>query len=393
MDFKEYIQGKRRGKAANELERKALYDPFLQDAIDGFDSVPGEHLPIIEQLEKQITGKQKHRNLWWIGVAASVVLIIGIGILIAPEKETNLAADKAIQQIEKTAKTIEKNSSKTTIANANSDSVKTIASHIPKINNKLAITETLEEVNDEISIVQTDNFEIQSVIVEAPVAAPIQPDTNSKNTAKSPTISAPTKPIYKIKGVVSDEKGEPLVGATVKFENSMNSAITDLDGKFEIPASRYKNDPLKVSYIGYNEKKLEVNNENISVQLEPNSLALNEVVVVGYGAQKRTSVTGAISSTKSTLQGKAAGIAVSKYSFGKTEFKTYFEKTRKTNLCNNEPTKLKAKFKIDEFGRPTELTITDCDCPELRLEFARIINQSPNWSEKNKNVELILRIN
>ncbi len=393
MDFKEYIQGKRRGKAANELEREALNDPFLQDAIDGFDSVSGSHLPVIEQLEKQITGKQKHRNFWWIGIAASVVLIIGIGILISPEKETNLAADKAIRQIEKTAKTIEKNSTKNSIANANSDSVKTIASHLPKINNNLSVSETLEEVADEISIVQTDNYEIQTANVEAPVAAFTQPDTNTNNKEKALTIAAPTKPIYKITGIVKDEKGEPLVGASVKFENSMNGAITDIDGKFEIPASRYKNDPLIVSYIGYNEKKLEVNNENISVELEPNSLALNEVVVVGYGAQKRTSVTGAISSTRSTLQGKAAGVAVSEYSFGKTEFKAYFEKTRKQNLCDNKPTKLKAKFRIDEFGRPTDLIVTDCDCPELRLEFARIINQSPNWSEKNKNVELIVRVN
>lgn len=393
MDFKEYIQGKRRGKAANELEREALNDPFLQDAIDGFDSVPGEHLPVIEQLESQITGKQKHRNLWWIGIAAIVLLRIGLGILISPEKETNLAADKAIKEIEKTAKSIEKNSSKNSIADANSDSVKTIASHLPKINNKLAITETLEEVTDEISIVQTDNYEIQTAIVEAPVAAPIQPDINTKNTEKVPTIAAPKKPIYKIKGVVSDEKGEPLVGASVKFENSMNVVITDLEGKFVIPASKYKNDPLKVSYIGYNEKKLEVNNENISIELEPNSLALNEVVVVGYGAQKRKDITGAISSTKSTLQGKAAGVAVSEYSFGKTQFKAYFEKTKKQNLCDNKPTKLKAKFKIDEFGRPTDLTVTDCDCPELQLEFARIINQSPNWSEKNKNVELIVKVN
>ena len=54
MNLKEYIQGKRYGKEANQLEREAMNDPFLQDAIDGFDSVQGEHLQVIEALEKKI---------------------------------------------------------------------------------------------------------------------------------------------------------------------------------------------------------------------------------------------------------------------------------------------------------------------------------------------------
>lgn len=388
MDFKEYIQGKRRGKAANELEREALNDPFLQDAIDGFDSVPGEHLSIIEQLEKQITGKQKHRSLWWIGIAASVVLIIGIGILISPENETNFVTEKATKKIEKTAISIDKQEVVT-----ENNSIKTIAVHTQKRKLKSIVSDTNKVVIDEISIVETTDNITQSNNFEAQVSATIQPDTDTNKTEVLTRILATApKPIYKITGVVYDEEGKPLAGANVKFENSYKGVVTDLHGKFELPANK-NSDQLKISYIGYNEKKISVDSEKISVQLEPNNLALNEVVVVGYGSQKRMDVTGAISSTSSALQGKLAGVAVSDYSFGEREFKAHFEKTRKQNLCENKPTKLKAKFRIDEFGRPTDMTITDCDCHELRLEFTRIINQSPNWSEKNKNVELILKIN
>ena len=390
-DFKEYIQGKRRGKEANELEREALNDPFLQDAIDGFDSIPGEHLPIIEQLKKQINGKQNHRTLWWIGIAASVILIIGIGILISPEKETNFAIKKPIQQIEKKAEI-------TANTNLKKDSniQKPLAGNLPKPKEKTETTESLPAVTEKAisneSMMQSDQVSISI----ADVAANDQPENiPNKTEVTTKTLTLP-KPIYKITGVVYDEKGEPLAGANVKFENSYKGVVTDMQGKFELPTNK-NSDLLKVSYIGYNEKKIAIDSDKVSIQLEPNNLALNEVVVVGYGTKKRSDLTGAISSSRSTLQekmaGKAAGEAVKEYSFGKTEFKAYFDKNRKSNLCNNEPAKLKAAFRIDEFGRPADLTITYCDCPEFKLEFVRILNQSPNWSEKNKEVELILRVN
>jgi hypothetical protein len=363
----------------------------LQDAIDGFDSVSGKHLPVIEQLEKQIAGKQKHRNLWWIGIAASVVLIIGIGILIEPEKETNFATKKAIQQIEKRTEI-----ATNTNLEPDSNIQKPLASSFSKRKYKTEITEPLPvETEKPISVENMMQSNQMSMSI-ADVAGYDQSDSNTNKTgASTKTLTLP-KPIYKITGVVYDEKGEPLAGSNVKYENSYKGVVTDLQGKFELPANN-NSDQLKVSYIGYNEKQIAIDSDKVSVQLEPNNLAMNEVVVVGYGTKKRSDLTGAISSSRSTLQGqlagKAAGVAVSEYSFGKTEFKAYFEKTRKPNLCNNEPTKLKAEFKIDEFGRPTDLTITDCDCPELKLEFARILNQSPNWSEKNKKIEFILRVN
>ena len=62
MKLKDYIQGKRHGKEANRLEREAMNDPFLNDAIDGFDSVEGDHLSVIAELEKQIAGKTRSRS-------------------------------------------------------------------------------------------------------------------------------------------------------------------------------------------------------------------------------------------------------------------------------------------------------------------------------------------
>jgi len=83
MQIKDYIKGNRRGKEANQLEREAMNDPFLEGALDGFDSVAGDHDKIIEQLEQEYTHpavvhKSKNKTLLYWAAAASILLLIGI---------------------------------------------------------------------------------------------------------------------------------------------------------------------------------------------------------------------------------------------------------------------------------------------------------------------------
>ena len=85
MQIKDYIQGNKHGKEANRLEREAMNDAFLKDALQGFDAVSGNHTEIIERLEKKIgspTGVRSNsrRLLYFVSVAASVLLLIGFGI-------------------------------------------------------------------------------------------------------------------------------------------------------------------------------------------------------------------------------------------------------------------------------------------------------------------------
>ena len=83
MRLKDYIQGDRRGKAANRLERESMNDSFLQDALDGFDAVAGDHLSNIERLEKKfitppVMVSRHYRKIgFYASVAASVLLLIG----------------------------------------------------------------------------------------------------------------------------------------------------------------------------------------------------------------------------------------------------------------------------------------------------------------------------
>ena len=105
-----------------------------------------------------------------------------------------------------------------------------------------------------------------------------------------------------IKGTVSDELGEPVIGASVKVQGTNDGTITDIDGNFSVKAA--SNATLTISYVGYVTQEVKVaGKENITVTLKEDNTTLNDVVVIGYGTMKKKLVTGA------TVQVKGDDIA------------------------------------------------------------------------------------
>ena len=124
-----------------------------------------------------------------------------------------------------------------------------------------------------------------------------------------------------IKGTVIDENGEAVIGATIADKNdSKNATITDFDGNFVINVKAGQT--IVISYIGYETQELAAKN-GMTIKIQPDNKVLDEVVVVGYGVQKKSSVTGAISQVKpedmenrtisnaqQALQGKTSGVQI-----------------------------------------------------------------------------------
>ena len=105
-----------------------------------------------------------------------------------------------------------------------------------------------------------------------------------------------------VKGTVTDEAGEPVIGASVQVQGTKTGALTDLSGKFSVQASG--NATLVISYVGYTTERVSVQGRNdIKVTLKEDVTTLNDVVVIGYGTQKKKLVTGA------TVQVKGDDIA------------------------------------------------------------------------------------
>ena len=109
-----------------------------------------------------------------------------------------------------------------------------------------------------------------------------------------PSVVAQTT-TNKISGVVLDQKGEPLIGASVLIKGTNTGTITDVEGAFVLPASD-KSTTLLVSFIGYTSKEIATNGEKLRIVLTEDSNELKEVVVqVGYGSVKKKDATGSVS--------------------------------------------------------------------------------------------------
>ena len=99
-----------------------------------------------------------------------------------------------------------------------------------------------------------------------------------------------------IQGLVIDENGEPLIGVSIQDQKTQKGTISDIDGKFSLEA-RIGN-MLKISYIGYRTVTLAAA-KDMRVVMSEDNMKLDEVVVVGYGVQKKVNLTGAVASVKS----------------------------------------------------------------------------------------------
>ncbi|EDY94237.1 TonB-linked outer membrane protein, SusC/RagA family [Phocaeicola plebeius DSM 17135] len=96
-----------------------------------------------------------------------------------------------------------------------------------------------------------------------------------------------------IKGTISDKTG-PIIGANVIIKGTTNGVITDIDGNFTLENVK-KGDILQVSFIGYSTKEIKIsNNNNLHIQLDEDTQSLEEVVVVGYGSQRKSDLTGGV---------------------------------------------------------------------------------------------------
>ncbi|MBZ4036142.1 TonB-dependent receptor [Flavobacterium sp. 17A] len=151
-----------------------------------------------------------------------------------------------------------------------------------------------------------------------------------------------------VNGIVNDENGLPVPGATVLLKGTTKSTASDFDGKFQMQVP--SNGTLTITFIGYTTVSEAVNGRTkISIQLKPESQSLNEVVVVGYGTQKKSVVTGAISSVKASdledlpitrveqsLQGRVSGVTIAANA-GQPGSSSTIRVRGITSFGNNEP--------------------------------------------------------
>lgn len=183
----------------------------------------------------------------------------------------------------------------------------------------LKITKNLSTMQSTKTLI---NKSLQALFIAGTAMAIAPMEAMAENLS---TVAVQTSAQAKvIKGQVVDQEGEPLLGVTIMSTSSNQGAVTDIDGNFSIDVS--KGNTATFSYAGYKSQKLKLTN-GMRVQMEPDLVGLEDVVVIGYGTVKKKDLTGAVTSIKTeditvapttnameALQGKVAGLDITKSS-------------------------------------------------------------------------------
>jgi TonB-linked SusC/RagA family outer membrane protein len=179
-----------------------------------------------------------------------------------------------------------------------------------------------------------------------------------------------------VSGSVTDTEGEPLIGVNILVKGTSQGTVTDLDGQFSIDVPEGR-DILVFSYTGYETMEVSLaGRTQLEVIMRENIAALDEIVVIGYGTQKKSDVTGAVSSIKSeeirqiasvrvddALRGKVAGLQIVPTSSAPGAASTIRIRGSNSISANNEPL-----YVIDGFiggGNLNDININDIESVEV----------------------------
>ena len=407
MKLLDYIRGLRKGKEAHRLEKESMQDPFLADAMDGYNQVEGNHEQRIEKLRMQVSAHSaKKKNTYAITWSIAACLIIGFGIssyflflkksmtdevFIAEESVSTKLAEpaapptpaipatptvpatpqKEIALATTKVKTDSTPVSEITARQANKkDMIARIqATSQPQQGVLVATVPVMEEVSEETAALQEvvatmDTFESESdKKMKLAKVATILPQNNM------------------IKGRVTNEKGEPLIGASVTYKGTNIGTITNMNGEFSLVKKDDKK-RLTAEYIGYDPVEIRVDtSRTMLIAMNENKQALNEVVVVGYGAKKnkKSTTTGNVVTVKEQAKKEITPQPV----IGKRSYQKYLKENlvRPTDdNCKDIKGEVVLSFFVDEEGKPQNITVIHGLCEFADKEAIRLVKEGPKWT-------------
>lgn len=241
MNFLRYIQGFRKGKEAHRLEKEAMQDPFLADALEGYSRLQSDPLPHIDELRKQVARRSRKRTFpirkW--SIAAGILLVIGFGSWWTLHRfQSADPYDLALQEIETEIKTFQE------IPPAIAE-----AKPLPKMEQEAE--EKSEEIKEETQKVMrftppriVKDEEVRETTAEALTLAEtaveeMQMEVQGVESGVDIADLAITdQSEKKIRGIVTDKSGSQLNGAVVRTDDMKSATLTDSGGRFELYVKR-----------------------------------------------------------------------------------------------------------------------------------------------------------
>lgn len=376
MRLSDYIQGLRKGKEAHRLEKESMKDPFLADAIDEYNQVEGNHEQRIEQLRIQISARStKKRNTYAIIWSVAACLVIGFGISSyflfpkeTPEPVIPIIPQKEIALVPTKTKTDSTPISPVSMKQADKkDIIAKSRTTISKPPSAPITTMPMEEETSDQMVAATDEEVIMTTGASDPESV------KKMRIAKMAVI--PTNDI--IKGKVTDQKGEPLIGASVMYKGTNIGTVTDVNGEFSL-LKKAENKQLTAQYIGYDPVEVPVDtSRTMLIAMNEDQKGLSEVVVVGHGVNKKANK----DNTPQPVDGKRKYLKYLK--------KNLVRPTDET--CAQVKGKVVLTFLVNRDGRPFHIKVKKSLCESSDKEAIRLVQEGPDWTYGNKQAEVTVK--
>jgi TonB family protein len=431
-DIQRYREGSLSGPEKNALEKKALNDPFLADALEGAESIPADEFTTdIASLSKKIRKANDGSLFTPLRIAAGVILMIGIGslfllinepdaqliaskeatpvdslagkdslnaTLLALEKETKDAlqeaqsqqAAKSDQQIAsaKKSEAEAKDASKADDALASADQGKSEGPKLQPVVTEPIVTagREAEDSRDKIAEVEVQAEDLKEETTKAKKALAIAPSEqqNQDKDARASGLRGEDRAVssgfaqQNITGqVTSMDDGSPLPGVNVVIKGTNQGTVTDVNGNYSVP-SQGTSTVLEFSFIGMKTVDSKVTNTTKNdVVMAPDATQLSEVVVTGLNLQN------------TALDGTAEPVV--KLALPKGGLRAYNKYLEKNLRYPAEAIENKVKGKVTiQFVVTTAGDLTDFNvvkglghgCDE---EVIRLVKEGPTWAPSTRD--------
>lgn len=364
-DIKNYLRGNRKGKAANRLERDALSDPFLFEALEGLTSTAGDPMDGLIRLERQLEERARvspKKRRGWLYAAASLLVLVMCGTLwMMQTQERVLPVDKVILSNNQQIAPPLGSEPAVALSLANDSSVMKEGGAAPKKTVKVA------EVKEEVAL--TDALPVDELGVRA-----IDGEQRRALALKT-TVPVATNVV---EGVVIDKEGKPIPGVSVVVSGTTVGVSTDVNGRFSLSLAQPEAQ-LTFNFIGMKSHGCKVKaGERVRVEMEEELNELEEVVVTGYQTKMKKAIVG----SATTLKVKEVD-SLSLYSSEDVfRFNLYLEKALQypqEDLDKNNEGTIEVSFELNKKKVPSRIRIKEGFSKASNKEVIRLLSHGPGW--------------
>lgn len=382
----------------NAFEKELQKDPFAAEALEGLEPLSGAAFDQdLKELKARINKPKKKKRIPYYAAAASILLLVTAGVLwmqldkqnpvphlsenkIEEEIKTGEAAKETVEKIEEKAAPVldEKRNDLQTEKINNTNTSKEMGirkeSIVEKSETKRmekAAVPVQKERESEVLEMEDQSLELDNEIL---FAAPKSKAAIARSEKKLHSL---------VQGiVVSADDQQPIPGVSVTGKGTNKGVITDLEGRFNLPLNQDSSATLIASFVGMEAQEFQPNSDsNNIIELEPSQLALDEVVVVGYGSKQKKQVTGSVQVVKTEPQNSDAKPSVG--------FDKYFDYLNEHALLPadypEQKLVVKVKIELDANGNILRITNANKTNEEYFTKAKTLIEDGPGWQPKYFN--------